>query len=170
MGEDRREITLNVITPLTAHIRPQQQIVDAGTPAMFNCSVQGGSGSMHISWLKDARPLLDSTHVSIVQQGQVLFLRNVHKSDRGMYQCVARSNDESAQGSAELTLGGELHPQYFTFWKINFPFHSLVWSHLTLNELCSLFAAEHCILINLQNYSTALVICNYKDIKNQINN
>lgn len=113
MGEDRREITLNVITPITAHIRPQQQIVDAGTPAMFNCSVQGGSGGMHISWLKDTRALLDSPHVSIMQQGQVLLLKNVRKSDRGMYQCVARSNDESAQGSAELTLGGELASSVF---------------------------------------------------------
>lgn len=113
MGEDRREITLNVITPLTAHIRPQQQIVDAGTPAMFNCSVQGGSGGIHISWLKDTRPLLDSPYVSILQQGVVLLLRNVRKLDRGMYQCMARSNDESAQGSAELTLGGEENAQYF---------------------------------------------------------
>jgi hypothetical protein len=130
MGEDRREITLNVITPLTAHIRPQQQIVDAGTPAMFNCSVQGGSGGMHISWLKDSRPLLDSTHVSIVQQGQVLLLRNVRKSDRGMYQCVARSNDESAQGSAELTLGGELPSLVFYILE-----HKLSNSEISLESL-----------------------------------
>lgn len=125
MGEDRREITLNVITPLTAHIRPQQQIVDAGTPAMFNCSVHGGSGGMHISWLKDARPLLESPHISIMQQGEVLFLRNVQKSDRGMYQCVARSGDESAQGSAELTLGGVLTSS-FTLRPSNFIFRGLV--------------------------------------------
>ena len=115
MGEDRREITLNVITPLTAHIRPQQQIVDAGTPAMFNCSVLGGSGSIHISWLKDGRPLLDSPYVSILQQGEVLLLRSVRKLDRGMYQCMARSNDESAQGSAELTLGGEQNAWYLHY-------------------------------------------------------
>lgn len=115
MGEDRREITLNVITPITAHIRPQQQIVDAGTPAMFNCSVLGGSGSIHISWLKDGRPLLDSPYVSILQQGEVLLLRSVRKLDRGMYQCVARSNDESAQGSAELTLGGEQNTWYLHY-------------------------------------------------------
>lgn len=125
MGEDRREITLNVVTPLTAHIRPQQQIVDAGTPAMFNCSVQGGSGSMHISWLKDTHPLLDNTHVSIVQQGQMLLLRNVRKSDRGMYQCVARSNDESAQGSAELTLGGELAFSVFCNLENKFAYQNL---------------------------------------------
>ncbi|XP_069681715.1 cell adhesion molecule Dscam1-like isoform X3 [Periplaneta americana] len=105
MGEDRREITLNVVTPLTAHIRPQQQVVDAGSPATFNCSVQGGAGGTHISWLKDARPLLDSPRVSVLQQGDMLLVRGVRKADRGMYQCVARSGDESAQGSAELTLG-----------------------------------------------------------------
>jgi hypothetical protein len=56
---------------------------------------------------------MDSPHVSIMQQGQVLLLKNVRKLDRGMYQCVARSNDESAQGSAELTLGGELASTVF---------------------------------------------------------
>ena len=123
MGEDRREITLNVITPLTAHIRPQQQVVDAGTPATFNCSVQGGSGGIHISWLKDARPLLDGPRVSVLQQGQVLLVRNVKKSDRGMYQCVARSGDESAQGSAELTLGGRSTVFCFVFKTIFYTRH-----------------------------------------------
>ncbi|PSN41375.1 Down syndrome cell adhesion molecule-like protein 1 [Blattella germanica] len=103
MGEDRREITLNVITALTAHIRPQQQVVDAGTPATFNCSVQGGSGGTHISWFKDARPLMDSPRVSILQQGEVLLLRNVRKSDRGMYQCMSRSGDETVAPELQST-------------------------------------------------------------------
>ncbi|XP_067002094.2 cell adhesion molecule Dscam1 [Anabrus simplex] len=106
LGEDRRELALAVATPLTAHIRPQQQVVDAGTAATFNCSVQGGvSGGVHVAWLKDGRPLQEGPRVSVLHAGHMLLVRMVRKIDRGMYQCVARSGDESAQGSAELTLG-----------------------------------------------------------------
>ncbi|GLH10491.1 Protein sidekick [Gryllus bimaculatus] len=78
LGEDRRELTLS-----------------------------GGSagGGAHVTWLKDGRPLLDGPRVSVLPGGHTLLVRSVHKSDRGMYQCMARSGDESAQGSAELTLG-----------------------------------------------------------------
>ena len=34
-------------------------------------------------------------------------VRRVVPQDRGMYQCVASSGEETAQGSAELALGGE---------------------------------------------------------------
>lgn len=115
LGEDRRQLTLSVTTPLTAHIRPQQQVVDAGARASFNCSVQGGGGggSLHVAWLKDARPLTDGAGITMLHGGETLLLSSVGKSDRGMYQCVARSGDESAQGSAELTLGGKA--AYVTF-------------------------------------------------------
>lgn len=37
----------------------------------------------------------------------VLVVNRVTRHDRGMYQCVVRNDWESAQGSAELRLGGE---------------------------------------------------------------
>lgn len=41
-------------------------------------------------------------------------VNRVTRHDRGMYQCVVRNDRESAQGSAELRLGGELlHADYF---------------------------------------------------------
>jgi len=38
---------------------------------------------------------------------QVLHVAGVTRTDRGMYQCFVRNDKESAQGSAELRLGGE---------------------------------------------------------------
>ncbi|XP_021932019.1 Down syndrome cell adhesion molecule-like protein Dscam2 isoform X2 [Zootermopsis nevadensis] len=93
-----------LVRPLQSVLQfPRLQLQDEGR---YICVVSKLLGEgIHISWLKDAHPLLESPHVSIMQQGEVLVLRNVQKSDRGMYQCMARSGDESAQGSAELTLG-----------------------------------------------------------------
>lgn len=62
---------------------------------------------MSISWLKDGRPLLEGGQVSFLQGSEVVLLRGVTKHNRGMYQCMARSGDETAQASAELALGGK---------------------------------------------------------------
>lgn len=81
--------------------------------AQFNCSVSGGAGMVHVTWLKDGRPLqplqLQGDRVRTSQQGQLhtLEVRHLERVDRGMYQCVARAADESTQASAELELGGE---------------------------------------------------------------
>ncbi|XP_054278015.1 cell adhesion molecule Dscam2-like [Macrosteles quadrilineatus] len=105
LGEDRRELVLTVATPLLVHIRPQHQMVDGGTTAMFNCSIQGGQGRFNINWLKDRRPLMESARINFIQRREVLMLKDINKHDRGMYQCLVHSGDESAQASAELALG-----------------------------------------------------------------
>ncbi|XP_046662919.1 Down syndrome cell adhesion molecule-like protein Dscam2 [Homalodisca vitripennis] len=105
LGEDRRELVLTVATPLLVHIRPQHQMVDGGTSAMFNCSVQGGEGRVNINWLKDRRPLMESGRVNFLQRREVLVLRDINKHDRGMYQCMVHSGEETSQASAELALG-----------------------------------------------------------------
>lgn len=74
---------------------------------MFNCSVQGGEGRVNIIWLKDRRPLMEDKKISLLQRREVLVLRDVSKQDRGMYQCLAQSGEETAQASAELALGGD---------------------------------------------------------------
>nr|CAD7578394.1 unnamed protein product [Timema californicum] len=82
------------------------QKVDAGTATTFNCSVVGGGVTgTHLAWLKNGRPLTEGARVSVLAGGEVLLVRAVRKEDRGMYQCFARSGEESAQSSGELTLG-----------------------------------------------------------------
>ncbi|KAK3933279.1 Down syndrome cell adhesion molecule-like protein Dscam2 [Frankliniella fusca] len=114
LGEDRREVALVVAAPLEARLRPLHQVVDAGSVAQFNCSVSGGAGMVHVTWLKDGRPLQplqmqmgDRDRIRTTQLGQVhgLEVRHLERGDRGMYQCVVRSADESTQASAELELG-----------------------------------------------------------------
>lgn len=40
--------------------------------------------------------------------GEQLVISDVHRADKGVYQCMARNERDSAQASAELRLGGEI--------------------------------------------------------------
>jgi hypothetical protein len=51
-----------------------------------------------ISWLKDGK--------SLSHEDSVLRIESVKKEDKGMYQCFIRNDQENAQASAELKLGG----------------------------------------------------------------
>lgn len=68
-----------------------------------------------VSWLKDGKTMPG-------HEESVLRIDSVRKEDKGMYQCVVRNEQESAQGSAELKLGGRckliiLLPRYI-LWKL----------------------------------------------------
>ena len=43
----------------------------------------------------------------------ILKIDSVKKDDRGMYQCFIRNDQESAQATAELRLGGRFDPPEF---------------------------------------------------------
>jgi Immunoglobulin I-set domain len=60
-----------------------------------------------ISWSKDGQPLQSSSKVTIQDQGKVLMVDHVQREDAGMYQCLIRTDDDSAQGTAEIRLGGK---------------------------------------------------------------
>lgn len=55
-----------------------------------------------LSWFKDGNPI-DHTDA-------VLRIDAVRKEDKGMYQCFIRNDQESAEGTAELKLGGRFEP------------------------------------------------------------
>lgn len=87
--------------------------MNSGDSATFNCSVSG-SPIESVRWLRNAEPVLpisegetpSGSRIRLLSQ-QVLHISGVSRSDRGMYQCFVRNDKESAQGSAELRLGGE---------------------------------------------------------------
>lgn len=83
-------------------------MVDGGSLASINCTVDGGDGRISIAWLKDGQPLMEGGQVQFIGDSTGLILSSVSKHDRGMYQCLARSGDETAQASAELVLEGNL--------------------------------------------------------------
>ncbi|KAJ1530753.1 hypothetical protein ONE63_005607 [Megalurothrips usitatus] len=88
-----------------------QVTVDVGARTELRCSVSGGNvgvgdgsgggggGQPTRAWYKDGHVLAGATHASLV-------LDNVQREDAGMYQCVARAdNDDSAQAATQVMLG-----------------------------------------------------------------
>lgn len=97
VGGESVETVLTVTAPLAAEIEPSTQTIDFGRPATFTCNVRGNPIKT-ISWLKDGKPL--------GLEEPVLRIESVKKEDKGMYQCFVRNDQESAQATAELKLGG----------------------------------------------------------------
>ncbi|XP_021929576.1 Down syndrome cell adhesion molecule-like protein Dscam2 isoform X2 [Zootermopsis nevadensis] len=101
VGGESVETVLTVTAPLAANIEPTTQTVDFGRPAVFTCNFEGNPIKT-ISWLKDGK--------SLSHEESVLRIESVKKEDKGMYQCFIRNDQENAQASAELKLGGRFEP------------------------------------------------------------
>ncbi|XP_055593954.1 cell adhesion molecule Dscam2 isoform X4 [Uranotaenia lowii] len=101
VGGESVETVLTVTAPLAAKIEPRTQTVDFGRPAVFTCKFSGNPIKT-VSWMKDGK--------SLGHSDAVLRIESVKKEDRGMYQCFIRNDQESAQASAELKLGGRFDP------------------------------------------------------------
>ncbi|XP_017767401.1 PREDICTED: Down syndrome cell adhesion molecule-like protein Dscam2 isoform X1 [Eufriesea mexicana] len=101
VGGESVETVLTVTAPLVAEIEPSTQTIDFGRPATFTCNVRGNPIKT-ISWLKDGKPF--------GLEEPVLRIESVKKEDKGMYQCFVRNDQESAQATAELKLGGRFEP------------------------------------------------------------
>ncbi|XP_046638885.1 Down syndrome cell adhesion molecule-like protein Dscam2 isoform X24 [Daphnia pulicaria] len=104
VGGESVETVLTVTAPLSASIEPQVQTVDYGRPATLTCNPEGNP-IKSISWMKDG--------VAISHTDNVLRIEQVRREDKGMYQCFVRNDQESAQASAELKLGGRFDPPQF---------------------------------------------------------
>nr|XP_027222741.1 Down syndrome cell adhesion molecule-like protein 1 homolog [Penaeus vannamei] len=111
VGSERTHTTLEVWAPLTAHITPQVQTVDVGSIATFNCSPEGFPQES-ISWFKDGERLEVTGRVRVEGQRTVV-VEDVRREDRGMYQCLVKNFEDTAQGSAQLKLG-DASPQWRT--------------------------------------------------------
>ncbi|XP_030381731.1 Down syndrome cell adhesion molecule-like protein Dscam2 isoform X2 [Scaptodrosophila lebanonensis] len=101
VGGESVETVLTVTAPLSAKIDPPTQTVDFGRPAVFVCHY-AGNPIKTISWMKDGK--------AIGHSEPTLRIESVKKDDKGMYQCFVRNDQESAEASAELKLGGRFDP------------------------------------------------------------
>ncbi|KAL5286966.1 Dscam family protein [Megaselia abdita] len=101
VGGESVETVLTVTAPLSAKIDPPSQVVDFGRPAIFTCQFSGNPIKT-ISWFKDGK--------DIKHNDAVFKIESVKKEDKGMYQCFIRNDQESAEASAELKLGGRFDP------------------------------------------------------------
>ncbi|KAL4702674.1 hypothetical protein ACJJTC_007105 [Scirpophaga incertulas] len=95
-GEQRRDVRLRVKSRLVVKVQPSLQIANSGSSVIFNCSVEGGEA--RVRWLHDGVPVGGGE--------RALRVYSVARAHRGMYQCFAERDLDSAQAAAELRLGG----------------------------------------------------------------
>ncbi|KAG5667730.1 hypothetical protein PVAND_015701 [Polypedilum vanderplanki] len=101
VGGESVETVLTVTAPLSAEIEPKVQTIDFGRPAVFTCRFSGNPVKT-MRWMKDGK-FIDHTEA-------VLTIPSIKKEDKGMYQCIIKNDQESAQATAELKLGGRFDP------------------------------------------------------------
>ncbi|KAH8025623.1 hypothetical protein HPB51_010684 [Rhipicephalus microplus] len=121
-GQDKVYTDLIVIAPLSATIDPPVLIVDAGGSANLSCRVSGRPVE-GVVWTHDGVPLFASgsssgssgtgsakiTSVSgsanvVLLSRDVLRVAPMERSDSGMYQCLVYNRQDSAQGTAQITV------------------------------------------------------------------
>ncbi|XP_076348215.1 cell adhesion molecule Dscam1-like [Tachypleus tridentatus] len=101
--EEKREKTiLKVTSRLKIMVIPKVQVVQIGGAAVLNCTINGFPINA-ITWLKNERPLVVNSRISYLSK-TVMKISSVVRSDSGMYQCFIFNNDESGQGTSELTI------------------------------------------------------------------
>ncbi|VVC95270.1 unnamed protein product [Leptidea sinapis] len=82
-------------------------VVNSGGTANMSCS-WGGWPSPRLEWLHNGAPVssgVSGGRVQVQSGGGQLVIAAVTRADRGVYQCMARNERDSAQASAELRLG-----------------------------------------------------------------
>ncbi|XP_053618370.1 cell adhesion molecule Dscam2-like isoform X1 [Plodia interpunctella] len=104
-GEQRRDARLRVRSRLLVNVQPQLQVANSGSSVTFNCSVEGGDA--RIRWLHDGVPVGGAE--------RVLRIHSVLRVHKGMYQCFAERDLDSAQAAAELRLGDTAPELHYTF-------------------------------------------------------
>lgn len=93
-------------------IGQSKQTVDVGEDAIFRCFVTGSKvDSVEVVWYKDGHPVIGSSLITMVASEDrnvwTLHLNNVVRSDAGMYQCLASNDDDNAQSTSRLIIGGK---------------------------------------------------------------
>ncbi|GBN03161.1 hypothetical protein AVEN_78174-1 [Araneus ventricosus] len=95
----------SLAAPLSTSMSPVVQKIHVGRPWVINCSVSGHP--IHgVHWRKDVDVLSLDGRVSQISR-DVIRIDPVQREDRGMYQCIAYNDQDTAQSAVELTLGGK---------------------------------------------------------------
>ncbi|CAG4953674.1 unnamed protein product [Colias eurytheme] len=92
-------------------------VVNSGGTAIINCT-WGGWPAPRLEWLHNGIPIstgIAGGRVRVQNSGEQLVITSVHRSDKGVYQCMARNERDSAQASAEVRLGDTAPELQYTF-------------------------------------------------------
>nr|DBA18217.1 TPA: hypothetical protein GDO54_016492 [Pyxicephalus adspersus] len=89
-GESKRTFYLNIFVPPTiiGGGRDTEVKFHIATSASLEC-ISNAIPPAVINWYKNGKMLLESTNYMILDDGQILKIRNVQVSDTGEYECVA---------------------------------------------------------------------------------
>nr|CAD7573671.1 unnamed protein product [Timema californicum] len=90
--------------PLSAHVQPQNQVVDVGKEAVFQC-IPGGHPVAKVAWYRNGKPVVRDARFEVLSSPEKLMVRALQKEDHGMYQCFVSNEWDMAQATAELQLG-----------------------------------------------------------------
>ncbi|KAK8403945.1 hypothetical protein O3P69_000181 [Scylla paramamosain] len=101
-GTDSYRVNVQVRERLGVVVEPGLQRVDLGRPASLNCRVSG-SPVTSLTWYKDGRPLPPLPRLSTFDRS--LQIGQVSREDGGMYQCLAKNDEDAAQGASQVDLG-----------------------------------------------------------------
>uniref|UniRef100_T1JAD1 Down syndrome cell adhesion molecule-like protein Dscam2 n=1 Tax=Strigamia maritima TaxID=126957 RepID=T1JAD1_STRMM len=99
VGNQSAVSVLSVTVPLTVYVQPHKLKVDVGGSVTLTCKASGYPIASLV-WLKDAQLLRPQPHPPTA-----LHIETMQREQRGMYQCLATNDHETAQGTAELRLG-----------------------------------------------------------------
>ncbi|CAH0727689.1 unnamed protein product, partial [Brenthis ino] len=115
-GHITLRLHLSLRAHLTVHAQPHTQIVNSGGTAIINCTWAGWP-SPRLEWLHNGIPVSGVTggRHRVQSNGEQLVITSVHRSDKGVYQCIARNERDSAQASAEIRLGDTAPELQYTF-------------------------------------------------------
>lgn len=90
---------------MSVKIDPPLQVIDSRKSASFNCSVSGYP-IQSIRWYKNGHPLVKEDRMD-THSDTHLIIHDINRLDQAMYQCIITNENEAAQGTAQLLLGGE---------------------------------------------------------------
>ncbi|XP_042236909.1 Down syndrome cell adhesion molecule-like protein Dscam2 [Homarus americanus] len=119
-GTDSYRVNIQVRERLSASVEPSLQRVDLGRPTRLSCRVSG-SPVNSVTWYKDGRPLPPLPRVTTYDK--TLHIGQVSREDGGMYQCLARNDEDSAQAAAQVDLGVSMasREDQFQSYQVNPP-------------------------------------------------
>ena len=96
----------HISAPVSVHVEPQKRLANLSDLVTFKCVISGFPVD-RFTWYKDGRPLLFDDRILVTEEGAVLKIMRMEIKDAGMFQCFVKGSQESAHGSAELSIGGE---------------------------------------------------------------
>ncbi|KAK5609422.1 hypothetical protein CRENBAI_009578 [Crenichthys baileyi] len=105
------KLTVEVGVPPSLKIiqGPDNITVTMGTEVSMQCTVRGFPVPM-VHWFKDGCLLSScSASFSLLNNGQLLILRNVTKKDEGLYHCEASNQEETIKSQSAFLLLADMH-------------------------------------------------------------